>query len=58
MAAPVTNATEFATAIAQILRDGTNGNVDHNKCHNALSWLKAQPHSTATVTIQAINPNP
>lgn len=58
MPAPVTNAAEFATAVAEIIRDATNGNAARDKAKAALGWLKAQPQSTATVTIQAINPNP
>lgn len=54
MAADITNDSELAHALAQIVHDGQNGNLDKDKCKKAQAYLKAAPNQTVTVSVTAI----
>jgi len=57
MASPITNDTQFATAVAQIIHDGQNGNLDKDKCKQAQVYLKAAPNQTVSAPIKAVTGN-
>lgn len=57
MAANITNDTEFAKAVAQLIHDGQNGNLDKDKAKKLQTFLKAAPNKTVTAAITAVEGN-
>ena len=57
MAANITNDTDFAKAVAQLIHDGQNGNLDKDKAKKLQTYLKAAPGKTVTAPIVAIEGN-
>jgi hypothetical protein len=57
MAANITTDADFAKAVAQLIHDGQNGNLDKDKAHKLQAYLKAAPNKTVTVPIVAVTGN-
>jgi hypothetical protein len=57
MAANITTDVEFAKAVAQLIHDGQNGNLDKDKAKKLQTFLKAAPNQTVTAAITAVTGN-
>jgi len=51
MASPITNDTEFAAAIKQILSDARHGDADKDKAVKAFDYWKAAPAQTINALV-------
>jgi hypothetical protein len=57
MASPITNDTDFAKAVAQLIHDGQNGTLDKDKAHKLQAYLNAAPNQTVTAPITVVSGN-
>lgn len=57
MAHPINNDTDFATALAQFIHDGSNGSFDHSKALALQTYLVHAPNKTVSVPIVAVQGN-
>jgi hypothetical protein len=57
MAANITTDAQFATAVAHLIHDGQNGNLDKDKAKKLQTYLKAAPNKTVTAAIVAVEGN-
>jgi hypothetical protein len=57
MAANINNDADFAKAVAQLIHDGQNGNLDKDKAHKLQAYLKAAPNQTVTAAITVVSGN-
>lgn len=57
MAANITTDADFAKAVAQLIHDGQNGNLDKDKAKKLQAYLIAAPNKTVTAAIVAVQGN-